>query len=129
MEMIEIKKLRKGNCIVYKDRPYRVKSIGSKVIGTHSHSVTKVELEGLLEKSRESITKSSHDKVEDIEMVRRRGQYIAPSGENVIQVMSMDTYDVFDAEVLPEIMPEITDGCSLTYIEFRGRRIVTEIRK
>lgn len=127
--MIEIKKLRKGDFIVYKDMPFRVKRIGSKVIGTHSHSVTKVDLEGLLDKSSESITKSPHEKVEDIEIVRRRGQYIAPSGENTIQVMSMDAYEVFDAETLPEVKPEIIDGCYLTYIEFRGRKIVTEVRK
>jgi translation initiation factor 5A len=127
--MIEIKKLRKGDFIVYKDVPFRVKGIGSKVIGTHSHSVTKVDLEGLLDKSSESITKSPHEKVEDIEIVRRLGQYIAPSGESMVQVMDMDTYEVFDAEVLPEVKPGITDGCSLTYIEFRGRKIVTEVRK
>jgi len=127
--MIEIKKLRKGDCIVYKDKPYRVKSIGSKVIGTHSHSVTRIELEGLLDKSKESVTKSPHDRVEDIEIIRRSGQYIAPLKGNMMQIMSMDTYDVFDAEVLPEIISEIKDGCSLTYIEFRGGRIVTEIRK
>lgn len=127
--MIDVKRLSKGDYIVYRDMPYLVKGIGSKITGTHSHTVTKIELEGLFDKNRETITRSPHEKIEDIEIVRRLGQYIAPLKDNMVQVMSMDSYEIFDAEVLPEVMPGISDGCSVTYIEFRGERVVVEVRK
>jgi len=39
--MIEVKKLRKGDYIVHKDKPYRVRNISTKVMGSHSHSSKK----------------------------------------------------------------------------------------
>ncbi len=126
--MIEVKKLKKGDYIVHKDKPYRVKKIESKVIGTHSHTVSKIEVGGLLDGGKDTITKPGHERVEDVEIVRRHGQYISPSSGDRIQVMSMDDYDVFEAEVLPGVMSELKQGGNLTFIEFRGKKIVLESR-
>ena len=127
--MIEVKRLRKGDYIVHKDKPYRVKSIGSKVIGTHSHSVTKIDLECPLDNSKETITKAPHEKVENLELIRKHGQYIAPLKDNKIQIMSLDNYEIFDADVLSEVTPQIREGCEVTYIEFKGSVIVLEVRE
>jgi translation elongation factor P/translation initiation factor 5A len=127
--MIEVKKLKKGDYIVYKEKPYRIKKIEQKVISRHSHTVTKIELEGILDKSREILTKGGHEKVEDVEIIRKLGQYISPMKENHVQIMSLDNYEVFEAEVLPEFMPKLTDGCNITFIEFKGRKMVIEVRK
>lgn len=126
--MIEIKKLRKGEYIEYKNKPYCVRGMESKVISSHSHSVMKLELECILDGSREKITKAGHEKVEKLDIVKRLGQCISKSGGGA-QVMSMDDYEVFEAEVLPGILPEMNPGCELTYIDFSGRKIVLEVRK
>jgi len=127
--MIEVKKLRKGDYILHKDKPYRVRSIGTKVMGSHSHTITKIELECLLDGSRDTITKSGHERVEDVEIVKRLGQYISPVSDGRIQAMAMDNYDVFEAEVLPEAMPQLKQGGNLTFVEFKGRKIVLEARE
>jgi len=126
--MIEVKKLRKGSYIVHKDKPYRVKSIGTKVMGSHSHTITKIELECLLDGGRDTITKSGHERVEDVDIVRRLGQYISPAADKKIQVMAMDNYEVFEAEVLPAVMPELKQGGNLTFVELKDRKIVLEVR-
>ena len=126
--MIEVKKLRKGDYIVHKDKPYRVRNIGTKVMGSHSHTITKIELESLLDGAKDTITKSSHERLEDLEIVRRLGQYISPAGGGRVQVMAMDDYEVFEADVLPDVMPQLKQGGNLTFVEFKGRKIVLEAR-
>ena len=126
--MIEVKKLRKGDYIVHKDKPYRVRNIGTKVMGSHSHTITKIELESLLDGAKDTITKSSHERLEDLKIVRRLGQYISPAGGGRVQVMAMDDYEVFEAEVLPDVMGQLKQGGNLTFVEFKGKKIVLEVR-
>ena len=126
--MIEVKKLRKGDYIVHKDKPYRVRNIGTKVMGSHSHTITKIEIESLLDGAKDTITKSSHERLEDLKIVRRLGQYISPAGGGRVQVMAMDDYEVFEAEVLPDVMGQLKQGGNLTFVEFKGKKIVLEVR-
>lgn len=126
--MIEVKKLRKGDYIVHKDKPYRVRNIGTKVMGSHSHTITKIDLDCLLDGARDTVTKSSHERLEDLEIVRRLGQYISPASDGRIQAMAMDDYEVFEAEVLPDVMGQLKQGGNLTFVEFKGKKIVLEAR-
>ncbi len=97
-------------------------------MGNHSHTITKIELECLLDRSRNTITKSGHERVENVEIVRRLGQYISPASDGRIQVMAMDTYNVFEADVLPDVMSELKQGSNLTFVEFKDKKIVLEAR-
>jgi len=126
--MIEVKKLRKGDYIVHKEKPYRVRSIGTKVMGSHSHTITKIDLECLLDGAKDTLTKSGHERLEDLEIVRRLGQYISPASDGRIQVMAMDNYEVFEADVLPNVVPQLKQGGNLTFVEFKGKKIVLEAR-
>jgi len=126
--MIEVKKLRKGDYIVHKEKPYRVRSIGAKVMGSHSHTITKIDLECLLDGAKDTLTKSGHERLEDLEIVRSLGQYISPASDGRIQVMAMDNYEVFEADVLPNVVPQLKQGGNLTFVEFKGKKIVLEAR-
>ncbi|ODS37629.1 hypothetical protein BEH94_10415 [Candidatus Altiarchaeales archaeon WOR_SM1_SCG] len=126
--MIEIKKLSRGSYIAHKGEPYRIKKIGLVVVGTHSHTKTKVEMAGLFSGKKESLTMSSHERVEDIEIIKRHGQLIAKTG-NEVQVMSMDNYEMLDADITPELLNEVNEGDDVTYVEFGGRARVIEKRE
>jgi len=126
--MIEIKKLSKGSYIAHKDEPYIIRDIKSVIIGTHSHAKIKAEIEGLFSGKKETLSIASHERVEDVEIIRAHGQLIAKMGESV-QVMSMDDYSVFDAEISPELLSAVSEGDDVTYINFKGRVRVIEKRE
>ena len=126
--MIEIKKLSRGSYIAHKGEPYRIKKIGLVVVGTHSHTKTKVEMTGLFSGKKETLTMSSHERVEDIEIIKNHGQLIAKR-DNEVQVMSMDNYEMIDADVQPGLIDEINEGDDVTYVEFEGRARVIEKRE
>jgi translation elongation factor P/translation initiation factor 5A len=98
------------------------------VISRHSGTKIKVELEGVLEKSKKLLTLSPHEEIEKIEIIRKHGQILSISG-SIAQVMSMDDYRTFDACVQEELLKEIKEGDEVTYVEFEGVANVVEIRK
>ncbi len=127
-KMIEVKKLSRGNYIAHKGEPYRIKKSYLVVVGTHSHTKTKIEMEGLFSGRKETVTLSSHERVEDIDIIKRHGQLISKMGDRV-QIMSMDNYEMIDAEVQPGILNEINEGDDITYVEFHGNARVIEKRE
>jgi translation initiation factor 5A len=127
--MMEAKKISKGTYIEYDSKPYYVSKAQSMVVSRHSHTRVKLDMIGVLDGDKRSITVAPHDKLKDIELIRRHGQFIAHSGKNLVQVMSMDTYETFDAEIQDEIMSQLTEGDEVTYVEFGEVPKVIEIRR
>ncbi|RMF89589.1 MAG: hypothetical protein D6733_06010 [Methanobacteriota archaeon] len=127
--MIEIRQAKKGTHIVYMGKPYRVEDIRSVVVSRHSHAKTKVTLVNVFNREdRQTITLPHSEQVEDVKIIRKHGQYIARLGPGRGQVMDMRDYSIYEAEVPEDIDSKIKEGDEVTYIEFRGRSMVVEIR-
>ena len=126
--MIEVKRLSKGDYIAHKGEPYRIKDAYSVIIGTHSHAKTKVEMEGLFSGKKETLSVAPHERVGDIEIIKRRGHLISKSGKEV-QIMSMDNYEMIDASIDPDLMDAVKGGDDITYVEFKGTARVIEKRE
>lgn len=125
--MEDVKKLRPGTYILHKDRPWRVLKNQIVVTGTHSHTKNKLELQNVFSGDYESITLPPHDKVEDIQIIRKLGQLLSKAKEKV-QVMDMNTYETFDAEISQELFENLNEGDNVTFIEFNGRISILEKR-
>jgi len=127
--MIEIREAKKGSSILYNDKPYRVEDIRSVVVSKHSHSKTKVTLVNVFDKSdRQTLTLPNAESVEDIQIIRKHGQYIADLGSGRGQVMDMRDYGIHEAEIPADLREKIKEGDEVTYIGFMGRSMVLEIR-
>jgi translation elongation factor P/translation initiation factor 5A len=127
--MIEIKQAKKGSSILYKDKPYRVEDIRSVVVAKHSHSKSKVTLVNVFDREDRQILSLPHsEQVEELSIIRKHGQYIAGLGPGRGQVMDMREYNIHEAEIPPELDEKIKEGDEVTFIEFRGRSMVLEIR-
>lgn len=127
--MIEIKRAKKGSCILFNDKPYRVEDIKSVVVSKHSHSKTKVTLMNVFNREdRQTMTLPNSELVEEIPIIRKHGQYIARLGPGRGQVMDLRDYNLFEVEIPGEIDGKIKEGDEVTYIEFRGRSKILEIR-
>jgi translation elongation factor P/translation initiation factor 5A len=127
--MIEIKHAKKGSVILYNGKPYRIEDSKSVVVAKHSHSKTKVTLVNIFDKSdRQTLTLPNSEQVEDIPVIRKHGQFVARLGPGKGQVMDMRDFKLHDSEILDEIDKTIEIGSEVTYVEFRGRSKVLEIR-
>jgi translation elongation factor P/translation initiation factor 5A len=115
--------------ILYNKKPYKVEDIRSVVVSKHSHSKTKVSITNIFDREdRQTLTLPNSETVEDIPVIRKHGQFIARLGEGRGQVMDMRDYSIYESEISGEIEGKINEGDEVTYIEFKGRSKVLEIR-
>lgn len=125
--IIEIKHCKKGDYILYKNEPYRIRDIGIVVTGTHSHTKVKLQVQGLFSNLIESFTMPPHERVEEVDIVRKAAQLISKTPDNV-QIMDMHSYQTLDADADPNLKNELNEGDNVTYVEFNGSIKVLEKR-
>lgn len=124
--MIEIKKVRPGDYILFKNEPYRIIKNQIVVTGTHSHAKNKLDLQGLFSGKYESVVLPPHERLDDVEIVRKRAQLLSKQGPTA-QIMDMVSFETFETE-MNDVLKEINEGEEVTYVEFNGRASVLEKR-
>ena len=115
---MEISKLAKGKCILYNEKPYRIKDIKSVVVSKHSHTRTKVELEDIFTGAPLSLNLSPHENVREVDIPRKHGQFIARIGDDIVHVMDSFSYETFDAAIEEELLEELTEGDEIIFVDY-----------
>jgi len=126
--MIEAKHLKKGSYFLHDGEPHRVQKVGIVVTGTHSHAKVKLESQGLFSGTNINQTLPLHDRVEEVEILRKAASVISMTPDTV-QVMDARTFETLNAECDEEIKNNIAEGDEITYIEFNGKVMVIEKRQ
>ena len=112
--------LEKGNYFIHNREPVRVMRKEVIVVGTHSHSKLKFYVQGLREKGERSVIFQHSDRVDKIEIIRKQGQIISKSG-NKVQLMDMLSYETLDSILPSELLDEVNEGDSVTFVELNGK--------
>jgi len=115
---MHVKELRKGNHFMYRDEPYRVLAKTVIAVGTHSHTKIKIEAVGMLSGKTESINFAPHGNVDDVDILRKKGQVI--SDQPQLQIMDLVSYETLNATANEEMRKELQVGDGVTFIEFKG---------
>ncbi len=119
--------LERGTYFIYNNEPVRILRKEVIVVGTHSHSKLKFYIQGLNEKSERSVNFHHTDKVEIVDIVRKLGQIISKSSNNV-QVMDMVSYETFDANTPSELFNQLNEGDQVTFVDINGKIQIIEKR-
>lgn len=125
--MTEAKDLRPGDYIKLNNEILKVVRKEIVAYGTHSHSKTKLFVQGLFSKGEKSINLNHHDNVEMVDIIRKEGQVIAKLPDKV-QVMDSVSYETVDADVDDELLETINEGDTVTFINFEEKAKVIEKR-
>jgi len=125
---MEISKLGKGRCIILNEKPYRIMDIKNVVVSKHSHTRTKLILEDVFTEEKIEKNMSPHEQVKEIDVPRKRGQFIARISKEAIQVMDLISFEIFEAVIKKELLNELKEGDEVTFVEFGGVVKVVEKR-
>ena len=125
--MTEAKELKSGQYIRYNNEVLKVVRKEVVAFGTHSHSKTKLFLQGLFSKGEKSVNLNHHDVVELADVIRKQGQVISKVNDKV-QVMDNVSYETVDADAEEGLLGELNEGDSVTFIDFEGNAKVLEKR-
>jgi translation elongation factor P/translation initiation factor 5A len=126
--MTEAKELRPGNYIRMNNEILKVTRKEVVAYGTHSHSKTKLFVQGLFSKGERSFNLNHHDNVEIVDIMRKEGQVISKLPDKV-QVMDAVSYETIDASAEDELMQELNEGDTVTFISFEGKTQILEKRQ
>lgn len=126
--MAEAKDLKPGNYIKLNNEILKVTRKEVVAYGTHCHSKTKLYVQGLYSKGEKSFNLNHHDKVETIDIMRKEGQVIAKLPGKV-QVMDAVSYETVDAEADNQLLEELNEGDSVTFVNVEGKPRIIEKRQ
>ena len=112
--------LEKGNYFIYNGEPVKITRKEVVSVGTHSHTKLKFYIQGLRDKGERTAVFQHSDRVEKIEIMRKQGQIISKTA-NKVQVMDSVTYETLDSTIPPELVEDINEGDTVTFIELNGK--------
>ncbi len=113
-----VKELKRGDWVLHNGEPYRVERKETVPVGTHSHSKIRIEMVSLYGK-KDSVLKKPGDVMEDIEVIRRRGQVISKTDKDV-QIMDLVSYETLNADIDEELLEKINEGDEVSFAEIKG---------
>ncbi|MDO8741085.1 MAG: hypothetical protein Q7J54_05940 [Candidatus Woesearchaeota archaeon] len=119
--MVNVKELRPGTCILYRNKPYKVKRMELVTVGTHCHTKNKVEMEGIIEKDSQVAVFASHENLEEVDIPRKRAQVISKQ-DNKMQIMDSVSFETFDSA--SDL--ELSEGDEVIYVAYNGKIIILE---
>ncbi len=124
---IEINQLKKGDYFLHREEPCIIKEIGLVVCGTHSHAKMKVTVNGIFSGFHETFSMPLHHRVEHLGIIRKAAQIIAKSGDSM-QIMDNVTFETIDATAGKELFEQLSEGDTITFVEFGNKARVIEKR-
>lgn len=117
-------KLKVGRYIIIDGEPCRIVNISISSPGKHGSAKARIDAVGIFDKKTRSIVKPTSAEVDVPIIDKRTGQIIAITPDTV-QLMDMETYEIFDVPiesgVADEVRDKITEGINVEYWETLGR--------
>ena len=121
------KEISPGMCIKYNNEIYKLKRKEVVAVGTHSHTKLKFFLKPFFGAGSEKAVIFAHeDKVDTLEILKKRGQILSISG-NKAQIMDSVSYETFDAEV-QEGVKELKEGGEAIFVQIEGNVFIVDAK-
>jgi translation elongation factor P/translation initiation factor 5A len=115
--------LERGKFFEYKGEALQVLRRGLVACGTHSHTKLVFTVCDINGKKEREITMAHNDKVDMIDINKRKASVISKTDSSV-QVMDASTYETLDGLCDPDILATLEEGDEVTYIEYKGIRVL-----
>ncbi len=123
-----INELRKGDSILVEDQFLcKITDISLSAPGKHGHAKARVEAVGILDGKKRVFVMSADDRAKIPIIEKRNAQVISINGDKV-QLMDLETYDVFETSIPEELKEKIVDGVQVTYSDMMGQMVIKSIK-
>lgn len=126
---IDVGSLRDGSYVIIDDEPCRIVEVTKSKPGKHGSAKARVVAIGVFDSVKRSFVKPVDAKV-DVPMIEKRSGQIIAVLPSSIQLMDLETYEVFETP-LPqeeEISSKLTNGAEVEYWRIMGRTKIMRIK-
>ena len=118
----EIRDIQKGSYLIMDDAPCEIIAYSTAKPGKHGSAKARVEGKGVFDNKKRSMSQPVDAKIWVPVIERRQGQVINLEGNNVAQIMDLNSYESFSLEIPSEL--NISGDSEIEYLEYEDQRKV-----
>lgn len=126
VEQAEVRELKEGRYINIDNEPCKIISISTSKPGKHGEAKARIEAIGLFDGAKRSVVYPVKHKVQVPIIDKRQAQVVAVHGSEV-ELMDLETYEMFHLPVTEEIKDSLTPGAELMYIVAMDRKKIMRL--
>ena len=125
-EMAEVRTLKEGRYMNIDDEPCKIISISTSKPGKHGEAKARIEAVGIFDGSKRSVVYPVRHKVQVPMIDKRQAQIVTVTGSEV-QLMDLETYEIFQLPIPDELKDSLTPGEDLKYLVAMDRKKITRV--
>ncbi len=121
-EQREIRDLQKGSYLIMDDSPCLIIAYSTAKPGKHGSAKARIEGKGVFDNKKRSLSQPVDAKVWVPIIERKQGQVINLEGNDVAQIMDLNSYESFSLEIPSEL--NVSGESEIEYLEYGDKRKV-----
>jgi translation initiation factor 5A len=118
----EIRDIKKGSYLIMDDTPCEIIAYSTAKPGKHGSAKARIEGKGVFDNKKRTMSQPVDAKIWIPVIERRQGQVINLEGNNVAQIMDLNSYESFSLEIPREL--NISGDREIEYLEYNAQRKV-----
>lgn len=125
-EQAEVRTLKEGRYMNIDDEPCKITSISTSKPGKHGEAKARIEAVGIFDGSKRSVVFPVKHKVQ-VPLIDKRQAQIVSLTDAEVQLMDLETYELFQLPILDELKGSLQPGGELQYLVAMGRKKITRV--
>ncbi|MFQ6051985.1 MAG: translation initiation factor IF-5A [Candidatus Hydrothermarchaeota archaeon] len=113
-KIVEVRSLKTGGHVIIDNEPCRIVSISTSQTGKHGSAKARIEAIGIFDDQKRSLVKPVDSKIE-VPIIEKKSAQVIAVMENTVQLMDLETYDVFELEKPKDLEKELVEGAEIEY--------------
>lgn len=125
-ELAEVRTLKVNRYVIVDDEPCKIVSISTSKPGKHGEAKARIEAIGVFDGQKRSVVHPVKHKVHVPLIDKRKAQILSLMGDDVVQLMDLETYETFEMPIPDEYKGKLEPGAELMYLEALGKKKITQ---
>ncbi len=125
-ELAEVRTLKVNRYVIVDDEPCKIVSISTSKPGKHGEAKARIEAIGVFDGQKRSVVHPVKHKVHVPLIDKRKAQILSLMGDDVVQLMDLETYETFEMPIPDEYKGKLEPGAELSYLEALGKKKITQ---
>ena len=126
-ELSEVRLLRVNRYVIFDDEPCKIMSISTSKPGKHGEAKARIEAIGVFDGQKRSVVHPVKHKVHIPIIDKRNAQVLSLMGDDVVQLMDLETYETFEMPIPDEYKGKLEPGNEIMYLEALGKKKITRV--
>lgn len=127
MKQISVGECKKGTYVMVDDVPCIVTDVAISKTGKHGATKAHVDAVGMFDKKKRVFIAPTDQKIMSPIVEKKAGQVISIQN-NIAQVMDVESYETFNADIPEDLKGKVTEGINVLYWRVGEQRAIMDIK-